>query len=248
MAELHHSKQFYINPLMVDFNKRLFPAELFRMMQITASEHVGLLGYDEYEMSSRGYAWVLMRSDVKITEYPVLEDTFEVFTATCEPRHGVYPRYFEFRKEDGTVIGTAYTIWIIFDMNKRAMVSATESDINVPGEITEIKKSDYPGAVRVLQDGTVSLSNRTVVYSDLDMVGHMNNTRYIDWLSDAFAPEKYRNAFISHILINYIGETPAGETLELELKESGNAFSFRDLAAPKAHFAISGEWSEIRKD
>lgn len=244
MAELFHSKQFKINPLMVDLNKHLFPAELFRLMQITADEHVRELGFGEEIMSSRGLAWVLTRSEVKMTEYPALMDDFTVYTETCEQKHGVYPRLFEFRMQDGRVIGTAVTLWIVFDMNKRAMVSETESGIVVPGCSGTLERSKMPGTVHILSEGSVSLSERRVVYSDLDMVGHMNNTRYIDWLCDAFRPERYKNAHISRILINYIGETPSETELNLELREAGNAFSFRDLAAPRPHFEIFGEWSE----
>ena len=246
MADLFYSKKFIVNPLMVDLNRRLFPAEIFRLMQITADEHVRLLGFGEEIMSAKSLAWVLTRSCVKMDEYPVLTDEITVFTQTCEQHHGVYPRTFEFRNADGNVIGKASTIWIVFDMEKRAMVSEKESGIVVPGHTGTLTRSELPGTARRPKDGKVTLSERTVVYSDLDMVGHMNNTRYIDWLCDAFSPERYKNAFLSEILINYISETPAGTTLELELTENGNDFSFCDLSSPKKHFEISGKWKEMK--
>ena len=178
-------------------------------------------------------------------KYPKYRDTVSIYTATCEIKHGVYPRYFEIRSAEGELLGTAMTLWVVFDLNKRAMVSEAESGIMLESGLAHESIPKLPMNPKPLKDGSVRLSEHTAVYSDLDMIGHVNNTHYIDWLCNAVPYEKYRTAFMSRVLIGYAEETAPDTTLTLEYCENGNAFSFCDRSEGKHHFVICGEWQEL---
>ena len=214
-------------------------------MQITADEHVELLGYGGYAMADMGFSWVLIRTEVWIEEYPKYDEEYDIYTATGETRHGVYPRYFEMRRPDGTVTGKAMTLWVVFDMKTRAMTGESASGIKLEYAKKRNEIPPFPPVPRPLTEGERSVSRRTVRYSDLDMVGHMNNTHYIDWLSDAVPWSKFRDSQFSHILIGYNEETRPDTELELELMQNGDAFSFRDIREEGSHFVIRGEWKHI---
>jgi len=245
MTELEYVKKFKVGPLMCDYNLRLFPAEVFRSLQITADEHVNDLGFGGYAMADMGYSWVLIRTELWMEEYPKYDEEYSVYTATSETRHGVYPRYFEIRDAKEKVIGRAITLWVVFDNKKRAMLSEKESGITVGAALSRNEIPKFPPAPKPLKEGSVTMSERTVKYCDLDMVGHMNNTHYIDWLTDAFSWTRYKKAQFSHIIIGYSEETKPETTLSLELKESGNDFSFRDVTEGEQHFVINGTWQEF---
>ena len=44
---------------------------------------------------------------------------------------------------------------------------------------------------------------KTVRYSDLDINGHMNNTKYADVLVDALSVDELKDRFISEMQLNY---------------------------------------------
>ncbi|MBP5184491.1 MAG: hypothetical protein J6113_05240 [Lachnospiraceae bacterium] len=245
MTDFEYVKQFKVGPLMCDYNLRLFPAEVFRALQITADEHVEELGFGGYAMADRGYSWVLIRTEVWMEDYPKYEETFEVYTATSETRHGVYPRYYEIRK-DGRVIGRAMALWVVLDNVKRSMVTEKESGISVVAAKLRNEIPKFPAAPKALPAGKTTVSKRTVRYTDLDMVGHMNNTHYIDWLTDAIPWQTFKEKMISHMIVGYSEETRPDTELTLELKTEGNSFSFRDLSENTEHFVVTGEWSEIK--
>ncbi len=230
---------------MCDYNLRLFPAEVFRALQITADEHIDNLGYDGYAMADRGLAWVLIRTEVWMDRYPKYLENFTVYTATSETRHGVYPRYFEIRDEKGEVIGKAMTLWIIFDLNKRAMLAGSEANISVGAAKSRKEVPPFPPSPKPLTEGEKRISKRTVRYTDMDMVGHMNNTHYIDWLTDAMPWQKFKDSEIEHIIIGYTEETRPDTELELELVLDGDRFSFRDVNGPSKHFVLCGEWRSL---
>ena len=52
-------------------------------------------------------------------------------------------------------------------------------------------------------------------YSDLDVNGHMNNTKYADVLMDALTAQELEGRFVSELQLNYSQECKAGETMEV---------------------------------
>ena len=47
------------------------------------------------------------------------------------------------------------------------------------------------------------METRKVRYSDVDLNGHLNNTKYIDYILDVHDSEFYKKNRISHFVINY---------------------------------------------
>ena len=55
-------------------------------------------------------------------------------------------------------------------------------------------------------------------YSDTDINGHVNNTRYADFVCDALRLEGLpRSRFLSELQIGYTAESRAGDVLTLEV-------------------------------
>jgi acyl-ACP thioesterase len=48
-------------------------------------------------------------------------------------------------------------------------------------------------------------------YSDVDMLGHVNNSRYIEWICDAFSTELFNQKKLDSLQINYEHEILPGE-------------------------------------
>jgi hypothetical protein len=56
---------------------------------------------------------------------------------------------------------------------------------------------------------------RKAAYSDIDYNGHVNNTRYIQWVQDTIAPGILEAAARMRLDINYLSEVKFGETVEI---------------------------------
>jgi acyl-ACP thioesterase len=56
---------------------------------------------------------------------------------------------------------------------------------------------------------------RQALFSDIDYNGHVNNTRYIQWIQDLIEPEVFEKADSLRLDINYLGEVKYGEVIEL---------------------------------
>ena len=61
------------------------------------------------------------------------------------------------------------------------------------------------------------MHKRVPVYSELDYNGHVNNSKYIEWVCDLFEPGHYSDKKISEFDIKYNKETLYGNEVSLEL-------------------------------
>jgi acyl-ACP thioesterase len=64
---------------------------------------------------------------------------------------------------------------------------------------------------------------REVRFTDLDKNGHMNNTRYLDWVADLLTREFFRDKTLREVTLCYNQEALEGQVLQLAwgLDETG---------------------------
>ncbi|RPJ43193.1 MAG: acyl-ACP thioesterase, partial [Chloroflexi bacterium] len=58
-------------------------------------------------------------------------------------------------------------------------------------------------------------------YSTVDIMGHVNNARYVEWISDCFSIDEYQARRPAWLQINYLNEVKPGETVTLLRGERG---------------------------
>ena len=240
--KLYREIEQTITPDEADFTGKWRPGDIFRAMQWAAEIHANELGWGYAVLKEKNIAWVLTRTQLQMEVYPKVWDSVTVATWTGVVKHSVFPRYFEFRAADGSVLGKAVTLWVLLDLNERSMVSADKAQIEVPAEEGRTPALAFPATPRELKDVEPKLVDRIPVYMDFDINGHVNNTRYIDWLCDLFSTERYREHFIRELTVNYAGEILPGTELTLMFAEEADRFSLRDCPGGKAHFTIQGSW------
>ena len=116
---------------------------------------------------------------------------------------------------DGKPIGQALAIW--------SLVSLTDHSIARADHFPEFAGTDGGELVRntklfklKLPEGLVPLQRRSLRYSDTDGNGHVNNTRYADFLCDAAELQtEVPGTFVKALHIDFLKECKAGETLQL---------------------------------
>jgi acyl-ACP thioesterase len=85
--------------------------------------------------------------------------------------------------------------------------------------------------------------SRTVLFSDLDRNGHMNNTRYLEWMGDLLPAAFHKGHTPREFTVCYHSEAMEGEPLDIhyELKE-GNLLQ---VDAWRENEAVSGNHHRV---
>jgi acyl-ACP thioesterase len=149
-------------------------------------------------------AWVLSRMSIEMTRFPEQYENIQVETWVQEVGRVNTIRNFCIRDEKNEIIGNACSIWVMFDMiSRRAKDLQTLEGIHeyATGEAGLIDKPIRLDAV----EGE-DYDGFKVKYSDIDINGHVNSIRYIQWISDCFSLDCYRKCQVKRFEINYMNE------------------------------------------
>ena len=68
---------------------------------------------------------------------------------------------------------------------------------------------------KITLTATEEVDKRVVRYSDIDLNGHLNNTKYVEFIVDTHEPEFYRHHKIASIEINYDHEIRGSQEVVL---------------------------------
>jgi len=99
---------------------------------------------------------------------------------------------------------------VLMDVESRSMVLPGKSGVDVPGTVRGPEPELPRSLPQVDGDRTAA---RTVTYSCLDRNGHMNNTRYLDWVDDLAGSEFHRKNRLTGFTVCYLSEAREGDRL-----------------------------------
>lgn len=207
-----YTTSYTVTPLHADCFGRCKPSSILRFAQDAAEEHCIRLGTDWDSMAKKNYFWAVIRQKLEINRLPETHETVTVKTWPMPTSRVAYPRATEGYDKDGNTLFKIISIWVIMDMHSRAMVLPGKSGIDVAGTVlgTELKA---PAGLPACETPLETL--RTVSYSDLDVNGHMNNTRYLDWICDLLPASFHREHPLKAVTICYNSEALEGQPLRL---------------------------------
>lgn len=209
----------------VDFNKKLRVSGLFKLFQDIASMASDNLGFGIETLETKfGVAWVLMRIRFDVTEMPSLNDELILETWPIKPSKIEFERDFIIRNGNGEILARAVSTWAIIDIETRKLVKTERISINYPEQITERAIECRLGKIKPA--GQMDISYKRVIgYSDTDFNGHLNNSKYVDFIMDCFDIEKHKKYSVKSIEVNFINEIIPGDTVvlyvDLTLSSSG---------------------------
>jgi len=186
--------------------------------QEMAYHHANQLGFGYKDMNERHTLWVLSRMRIRIKRYPVWDDRVSV-----ETWHKGMDRIFglrDFRVKDmeGKVLGVASSAWLILDSQTRRPVRP-DTDVLHKGRGEDSVFDDKLDKIQ-LPDQMNEIAHRQVQFSDLDIVGHVNNVKYMEWCIDGIMSGEFMEREIRELEINFMHEAMLGDSIGLSVNEA----------------------------
>lgn len=232
-----HTEFFSVRASDCDLYGRLRPDALFVAMQEGGEHHAAELGAGHDAMLERGLFFALTRVHVSVSRPPRCSETVRHTTWPGVCNRFFFPRFHVFTLEDGTPLASCAALWVTLDVNARKIVSPLTIDLGFPdtGDLP-VPTAANP-RLPTLGENAVQME-RAPVYSEFDMNGHVNNTRYIAWLSDAIGKKTLSGAYICDLVASYEKEIREESPMHLLLSRSGNEFAFRvESPSGEKHFS-----------
>lgn len=179
-----YTEKIFIKSTDVTLKRTLRPSALLSMAQNATGIHTTKLGVGSDKTLDRGFLWVIVRQELKISRMPEYEETVTLETWPGEAKHMFFPRYTRLLDGSGAVLATVSAIWTLIDINSRAMIIPSKEGISIPCEKTG-NDLPLPGRIRSIP---VSASvEYTVPFSAADINGHLGNMHYLDIAEDCIS-------------------------------------------------------------
>ena len=213
-------EKFYdIYGTMTDCYGCLKLSALLYLAQDAAGEHCKALALDWDTMAQRQMFWAVIRHRVQISRLPKEGEKISVQTWPMPTTRVAFPRSTVAYDEQGRELFRAISIWVIMDRNTRGMILPAKSGIMVPGVSFG---NELPAPRSLAPQGLSSAETRQVRFMDLDRNGHMNNTRYLDWVTDLLPAKFYGAHQPKEMVICYNQEALEGQEICLQWELSGS--------------------------
>ena len=206
-------KVFLVSSYEVDQRGKTRLTAIANYLQETAYKHAASLNVGYSHLAEEGRAWVLSRLRIKMYSYPKWDDTIEVETWPRGIEKLFALRDFRIRSAVGDLLAEATTCWLMVDMKTHRPMRINTDFIPVETR-TDSVFQETPGKITSPKNPSFILS-RIASYSDLDIVGHVNNVKFIEWCVDSLQVDQLLKRGISDFEINYLGEVRQGDSVDL---------------------------------
>ncbi|WP_159637151.1 acyl-[acyl-carrier-protein] thioesterase [Sphingobacterium composti Ten et al. 2007 non Yoo et al. 2007] len=217
-----------------------FP-ELTNILQLTAAAHADLGGVGFEDLSQYSQSWVMNRMRIEIEEMPNFSQEIEVKTWIEELKGFKSTRNFEVSRGGKKLIGVS-TLWAIFNLKMRRP-DFLLFDTSYIEQYPELHATEIPNQRIDLSFETSDWYEHQVQFSDLDIVNHVNNTKYLEWCINHLEPSIILDNKIRAIDLNYIKELSLGDRINIEKAKFGNSIGFKISKNEQICFACVFELS-----
>lgn len=215
MKPLSYSKPCRIGMGDVDFRKSLKPSALLSWFQDAASRSIEGLDIDVDRFRERcGLTWVLNWMRLEIVRMPVLGESLTIETWAQEVRTRELQREFLALDGNGGILARGTTSWFILDLETKSIRRVCEIDFPFPESGREPALPHKPRKLNYR--GEPAPAYRKVVgYSDIDLNGHVNNVRYVDYAMDCLSLKEHAGRPIRALELRFLREALPGDELLL---------------------------------
>ena len=215
-------KEYYLRASDFDVNSRLMPQCVLEIFQDIAGAHAEQLGLGFDSLYEKNLIWVVVRTKYETLKSATKYSTVKVKTWPLESGGLVFRRDYLITDYDDNVLIRGSSDWMLVNSESRKL----ETNKNIYPENEEFCRDlAIDGKIRKLREykGETTCYKVTPRYTDIDVNGHVNNTKYAKFVLDAINPEKGE---IKEFQIDYHKEVLKGQPLEIYTGfEDNTAFS-----------------------
>jgi medium-chain acyl-[acyl-carrier-protein] hydrolase len=233
---IRHEK-FEIHSYEVDLKRHLKVSALNRYMQESAWKHAEQLGFGYTNLIVKKLTWVLTRMVIQIEKLPLWGEVIEVITWPSGRNDFFAFRDFQFFAADGSEFGRATSSWCVISLLDRRPQTMESVALSKYPKVKELMFADRPEKIQTLENAE-SEWRTCVGYQDLDVNEHVNNVRYLDWITETYPLNFLKKRQLYRLEINYLAEALYGKDVAVFNRQISDSEFLHSVRQPDNHTEI----------
>jgi len=212
-----YEKSFSLRTADFDCRRKISPAAVLDLFQAVAGEHANALGCGFDALYSRQLLWVLVRTKYEVVRQPEMYQTVKIKTWPLTPSRVGFQREYVMEDERGNILIKASSDWVVIHSELRKIISATD----IYPKMEFLTEKSFDERLKKVPDFDDEGDGLAICpgFSQLDMNGHVNNTKYANYTMDALDPNE--NEEIKAFQIDYRHEVQKGDNLKIYTHKEG---------------------------
>ena len=196
----------------------LKPSSFMDMGQEIAYWAAQELGFGYDALQEHHTAWVLSRMHFHYDRPPKWLDKVDLLTWHKGSDGLFFLRDFSLRSPEGETLVSCTSSWLVLDVATRHLVrpEALVDRLHVKeGTVEDAIVEPAPKILFPRDADPEPAGKHVVAYSDVDIIGHTNNARYVLWAMDCLPYDLVTTRRVKDVYINFNKETTPGEKVVL---------------------------------
>ncbi len=198
-------KTFEVHNNEVLSNRLLNPVKLVDYMNEIAGYHSESAGYSMVTLFKKGYSWIVLSWNIGINRLPELGDTIKIETWISEIKRCFAYREHLVKNEQDEILSRASSRWIFYNISKQRperiplQLAATWQLNPITASPVSIMDSEILKGSNFINKE----KNYAVQKQDIDILNHVHNSKYIDWVVESKPEFIKENYSLKHLQISY---------------------------------------------
>ena len=208
-------KDYYLRISDFDRFGRLKASSILDIFQDIAASHANDIGIGFEAMIANKTIWVLTKVKFEVLKNPKLYETVHVKTWPLKPGKICFQREYYIEDLEGNPVVKGTSEWVVIHSEKRRMVAAGDIFPIKEGFLTDVMFEEKLKKIPDFESTNEPYCFKTT-FSDCDINGHVNNTKYANYVFDALDFKEPVN--IKTFQIDYCHEVVSGTDLHIHFE------------------------------
>ena len=230
---------------MADMNGHIkLPDVILLSLQVSGMQSIELGVSDKAILEDYNLVWIITDYDIEVVRLPRFAEEISIETEALSYNRLFCYRRFTIYDETGEELIHMMATFVLMDRDSRK-VHTVEPEIVTPYQSDFDKKLIRGPKYADLED-PISKDYHVRFY-DLDMNGHVNNSKYLDWIFEVMGADFLTQYIPKKINLKYVKEVGPGGLITSALELSGleSKHEITSDGATNAQAIIT--WQEIKK-
>ena len=184
---------------------------LANWFQEAAGHNASALGFGDERLFAEGKAWILTRMAFRIKDLPSPGDKVNIRTWPAKLEHLGHRGYEVYNASDELIVA-AVSAWTVLDLSTRRLTALPE-ELAAVHPVNTIPCIPFPSrTIPRLREG-IGSADVLVRRDDLDINGHVNNSKYLGWLLECLPWSPGESLIPSLLDVTFRAECFPGDAL-----------------------------------
>ena len=220
------------------------PQLILLSLQVSGMQSIELGMSDMYILENYNLVWIITDYNMKIERLPVFDEKITIETYAKSHNRLFCYRAFNIKDEEGNTIIEMVATFVLMDRDTRK-VHPVMSEITDAFD-SEFSKTMLRGPRFKELEGGVEQEYRVRFY-DLDMNGHVNNSKYLDWVFEVMGADFLTQHIPKKVHLKYVKEVLAGGLITSQYEQEGLKTQHQITSDGQINAQAEIEWEKVEE-